>query len=151
MMIKKRKIELYDLLKKYIGYNTPDKEDLVHSIYEVFLRRKYIEKYDPEKSSFTTFVNNYYKFILGNMNRQRKYLNTVELKEGFNDIDNISFIEDFIKKESLTEIFDYFTEEEIDLMSGVISGADVGRKKNVSRQTVNEKLRKRIKEFRENL
>lgn len=149
--LEERKLELYNLLHRYVVCNHEHREDLIHDIYEIFLRRKYVEKFDPEKSSFKTFVNNYYKFILGNINKKNKYLNTTGLIEGFNDMDRSPSICDImVEKESLAEVFDYFTDEELDLMRGETIGADLARKKGISRQTVNEKLRKSIKKFKEN-
>lgn len=148
MMIKKRKVELYNLLKKYIG---PDKEDLVHSVYEVFLKRKYVESFDPEKSSFKTFVNNWSKFIMKTIHLKTKYLNKVELLEGFNDVDKSPSICDMIiEKEYLAEIFDYFTDEELNLMNGNTVGADLARKKGITRQAVSIKLRDKVRKFKEN-
>lgn len=145
--IEELNISMYNFLKKYIK-----DEDLVQDIAEIFIQRKYAERYDPLKSSFKTFVNNYYKFIFGNINKKTKYLNTVGLIEGFNDVNNEPILDDvMIEKESLAKIFDYFTDEELDLMTGEVFGAELARRRGITRQAVNSKLKNRINKFKKNL
>lgn len=136
--------KMYKYLQTYIK-----DEDLVQDIAEVFLRRNYIEKFNPELSNFKTFITRYSKFIIGNINVSKKYLNTVSLIEGCHDEDkSLSIDNDMIKKRLLSEIKDYFTPEEIDIMEGGVSRADIGRRRGITRQAVSDKLLKKIDSFK---
>ena len=152
MTTEEKKEELYILLQKYVPrYYTCEREDLIHSVYLIFLERDYLDKFDPNLSSFATFVKRYSSYIAGNIisHKIRKRINTVEIVEGHNDIDNTSPLDNFIKEKCLEEVNNYFSEDEIDLLCGYVSSAELGRKLCVSRQTVHARLKKRIKDFNE--
>ena len=150
MTTEEKKEDLYILLQKYIPrYYTCEREDLIHNIFVIFLQRNYLDKFDPDLSSFPTFVKRYSSYIAGNIikDKIRKQINTVEIVEGCNDVYNI--LDSVIDKNLLKKIQNYFSEDEIDLLYGYVSYTELGRKRGLSRQILHARLKKRIKDFNE--
>lgn len=165
-MNKKRHEELllkaYNILQKSVKENglieeklCLNREDLIQEIILLFIQRKYIERYD-RSIPFEAYVHTLKNFILrGSAQsclKQKRIGHVILYSDRYKGkIINYTFDSIITNNEILTEAYKFFEKDEFDILIGELSQAELARQKKVTRQAINNKLRRKIKKFKKYL